>query len=497
MGLTLAACQSPAGPLDVVFGVEGVVGHRTVQQYAEEGGASPAPIVVNIRNGTVEQPANCPLSVTVQTTMVNSQETWISAPVGPHTIAPAQSYALTISFSTENLAPGLYTASIVLRGTCLNNGRPAAGSPFYLSVNLAVRRVRAVQSPDTEAIVSDVPLLANTWSVMSGSPPGRERHVAVWTGQVMLIWGGFEDPVSQAPTSQGYMYFPDNGAWYPINTDGAPVPVNDASAVWHNGEMIVFGGVSGGVLVTQEAHAYNPATDQWRRLPQTGTPPVSQRPIMVSTGTEVLVLSSVFNSGQLALEARRLRTNPDSWEVIDPAGGPIVSYLSRAVWTGGELIVTGFLDGQSGYPVTNRAIALWGSAWVPLGATTLTPGPGRGYHVMEWTGRDVLVLTGGPPDLRWNAGTNVWSALSPGAASDAPDRDRTDARSVWTGREAVVWGGVGGTGVIDTGYIVDGQSGQYRAVSSVGAPPAQWGHTMVFTGEEVLLFGFAGGYILR
>jgi hypothetical protein len=61
----------------------------------------------------------------------------------------------------------------------------------------------------------------------------------------------------------------------------------------------------------------------------------------------------------------------------------------------------------------------------------------------------------------------------------------------------VVWGGVGSTDVIDTGYIVDGPSGQYRAVSTVDAPPAQWGHTMVFTGEEVLLFGFAGGYILR
>jgi N-acetylneuraminic acid mutarotase len=59
-------------------------------------------------------------------------------------------------------------------------------------------------------------LAANTWTTMTtvGAAHPRESHTAVWTGNEMVVWGGYDrgalnylnDTVSYSPSRSLYLY---------------------------------------------------------------------------------------------------------------------------------------------------------------------------------------------------------------------------------------------------------------------------------------------------
>lgn len=68
---------------------------------------------------------------------------------------------------------------------------------------------------------------------------------------------------------------------------------------------------------------------------------------------------------------------------------------------------------------------------------------------------------------------------------------RTKTASVWTGSELIIWGGEGRD--IDTplgdGFAYDPSSDTWRKLSVVGAPHPRFGHTLVWTGTEMVVWG--------
>ncbi|MBI4325984.1 MAG: hypothetical protein HY674_12055 [Chloroflexi bacterium] len=76
-----------------------------------------------------------------------------------------------------------------------------------------------------------------------------------------------------------------------------------------------------------------------------------------------------------------------------------------------------------------------------------------------------------------------------GSSTDAPSA-RTGHSAVWTGEELVIWGGNLGPGLYSAsgGLYAPGQD-QWQLISSINAPQARSLHTAVWTGSEMLIWG--------
>ena len=108
-------------------------------------------------------------------------------------------------------------------------------------------------------------------------------------------------------------------------------------------------------------------------------------------------------------------------------------------------------------------------------------------------GLEVLVCEGGEEDCgapRIVSGT--WSALSETGAPTA----RTSHVGVWTGRCMLIWGGLVKAGIdavpVGDGACYDPTIDSWRGVPAEGAPSPRHGHSAIWTGDAVFIWGGAG-----
>lgn len=124
------------------------------------------------------------------------------------------------------------------------------------------------------------------------------------------------------------------------------------------------------------------------------------------------------------------------------------------------------------------------------------PIAGRWDHAMIWTGTEVLVLAGNDPHrpahspaltdaAAYNPATGRWRKLA-----DAPPLDGWGTEAVWTGREAILWGGYGHEGFA-LGAAYDPAADRWRTLPDAPILPRHK-ETMVWTGTEAIVWGGAG-----
>ena len=204
----------------------------------------------------------------------------------------------------------------------------------------------------------------------------------MWTGNEMIVWGGF-NPAS-GETNTGGRYNPSTDSWTPTSTTNAPSGRNLHTAVWTGSEMIVWGG-----LADNSGGRYNPVTDNWVSTSTINAPIARAGHTAVWSGSEMIV-----------------------WGGFDPTGGPSFN-------TGGKY-----------RPATD--------SWTPT-STTNAPSA-RTYHTAVWTGSEMTIWGGGSVSGgRYDPTTDGWA---PTSTINAPSA-RTYHTAVWTGSEMIVWGGVG------------------------------------------------------
>ena len=174
-----------------------------------------------------------------------------------------------------------------------------------------------------------------------------------------------------------------------------------------------------------------------------------QQPLGVWTGRELVL----FVSGISAVDgkplppelARAAAYDPatDTWRPIAPL--PESRVGATAVWSGHEILVVGGRDG-------NGALAGAGLAYNPTTTDwrrfpAMEPGaseqsrPGR--EAACWSGAATLVAR---RSHRCAAGSRSTRQATAGRRFRSPLEARTDAIAAWTGRELIVWGGVGSRG---------------------------------------------------
>ena len=169
--------------------------------------------------------------------------------------------------------------------------------------------------------------------------------------------------------------------------------------------------------------------------------------VSVWTGRQLIVWGGAsFGSPSSGFaDGARYDTKTGRWRRI--AVSPLKArFYASAVWTGREMIVWGgsapgtasapFADGAAYNPTTNR--------WRVLPAAPLDP---RFRAVAVWTGTEALIWGGSTgSDLPQNATLLSGAAYDPKTRSwrpiATPPFDRTDqpTHGVWTGGEMIIWG---------------------------------------------------------
>lgn len=433
--------------------------------------------------------------------------------------------------------------------------------------------------------------VANTWTAMSatGAPGPRYYHSAVWTEDRLIIFGGY----SSASLNTGGEYDPATNTWATLGAGGTglPSPRYLQTAVWAEGRMIIWGG-SNGVSALGDGKMYDPMARAWSDISSTGQPGARYQHTAVWTGSYMVVWGGRYASDLTVTtnaynDGGRFNPRTNTWSPITTSGAPLARFVHSAVWTGQHMVIFGGMrswresDWKESCVVYHRP---WEPGhygtytyWQPKAAVTVevwndgavynpetnswsalpTPSPGiaaRHSASVAWTGRNMIVWGGyyrdnaasylrsygipaaggsggyydasncggginsqgsypraymaGYPNLVWSDGRKIASISSIPAAGTWIGTTTTTAptarfghTSLWTGNKMVVWGGRDGTSYVNTGAIFDPVTNSWAATSTASAPSARAYHSAVWASGRMLIFGgedssgsLAGGY---
>ncbi|PYK00107.1 MAG: hypothetical protein DME23_08145 [Verrucomicrobia bacterium] len=354
---------------------------------------------------------------------------------------------------------------------------------------------------------------SDSWSTTTtnGAPAPRYSHTVINTGNEMIIWGG--QAINYFNT--GSRYNPETDRWLPISVVRAPTARSAHTAIWTGAEMIIWGGrVGGSTLAT--GGRYDPGLDRWLTLSTNGAPSPRTGHSMVWSRNEAICWGGTTLPGQDS--ARGIDTGgrydpaTDSWK--SPAIHPAGRIGHTAVWTGSEMIIWGGINILSGnsqlvspYLGTGGRFNPVTATWSPV-STNNAPTPRLG-HTAVWTGDEMIVWGGfGMPTNspiflnrptvlgtggRYNPTTDQWRLTEPNGAPTA----RVGHTAVWTGKEIIVWGGISTnrevpTTFLNTGARYDPVIDSWTTITSTGAPSARTNHTAVWTGKEMIVWGGFG-----
>src|SRR5262245_5141703 len=225
-----------------------------------------------------------------------------------------------------------------------------------------------------------------------GAPMLPVSFASVWTGSLMVVWGGL------GTSAGGARYDPLTDVWSPTSMVGAPAGRIDGTPVWTGSRMIIWGGESESSQLLNSGARYDPVHDTWEPTSLVGAPPPRKLHTAVWTGKRMVIWAGwggdfdfpFINDGAQYIPAT------DTWAPISTPSALEPRRSHTAVWTGEEMIVWG------GYGGTNSPYQWFGDGgrylpaidtWVPV---TSANGPvARDGHSMVWTGSRAFVWGGG------------------------------------------------------------------------------------------------------
>jgi len=342
--------------------------------------------------------------------------------------------------------------------------------------------------------------ISNGWTATStlNAPTARLYHTAVWTGSEMIVWGGVDDSLGYLNT--GGRYNPVTDSWISTSTNNAPAVRGYHTAVWTGSEMIIWGGrFSSSPYYLNTGGKYNPATDSWTATSTTNAPEGRRIHTAVWTGTEMIVWGGSNSSMPDGLNSgARYDPSTDSWSQTSTTNAPSGRFGHTAIWAGSEMIIWG---GAYYWPPNYHFVSAGGrynpvdDSWTAT-STTNIPAP-RSWHTAAWTGSAMIIWGGWDDDVNnipgfntggiYYPGTDSWTATS---LTNAPS-PRSGHTAVWTGTEMIVWGSD------ITGGRYNPLTDSWLATSATPNYDYREGHTAVWTGNGMIIWGGYGGSFLN
>lgn len=174
----------------------------------------------------------------------------------------------------------------------------------------------------------------------SDAPTGRREHRAFWTGDRMLVWGGWN---GASTYSTGGLYDPLTDSWQATTTQNTPLGRYAFAGVWTGSEMLIWGGEIADGSFVNTGGKYNPATDTWSLsgMTTTGAPDARSEHTGVWTGDQFIVWGGWNNVTERLNTGGRYNPTTDQWQSTTMTNAPIGRKWHTAVWTGDEMVVWG------------------------------------------------------------------------------------------------------------------------------------------------------------
>ena len=327
------------------------------------------------------------------------------------------------------------------------------------------------------------------------APSHRTRFSAVWTGSLMVVWGG-DTGVYEGPANTGGRYDPTTDSWTPTSMTSAPSARSGHTAVWTGNLMVVWGGLYRANFVDQYLDTggrYDPTLDNWTATSTMGAPTPRQNHTAVWSGSLMVVWGGY--DGNVRDTGARYDPVADAWTSTSSSGAPVARLYHSAVWTGNVMVVWGG-SGVAGLLGTGGRYDPLTDSWT---ATSLTGAPSeRLLHAAVWTTNRMVIWGGSfidsshneiPLDTgaRYDPATDSWT---PTTSTGAPFA-RSGFSAVSTGGLMVVWGGRSGSSssATDTGGRYDPGTDAWTPTSTTGAPTARDAHAAVSTGNLMVVLG--------
>lgn len=197
----------------------------------------------------------------------------------------------------------------------------------------------------------------DTWKPMATdlAPEARWFHTAVWTGSRMIVWGGYAGGISPLSGSGG-SYDPATDTWSRISGRGAPTARKSHVALWTGDRMLVWGGATDELArrpPADDGGLYDPVTDSWKPLSRVGAPDGRAAVIAVWTGSQMLVWGGAGGSGpglrERLISGARYSPATDSWAPITPDGAPPGRAQGTGVFIGDGLLIWGGTGSDSSF----------------------------------------------------------------------------------------------------------------------------------------------------
>jgi N-acetylneuraminic acid mutarotase len=281
-------------------------------------------------------------------------------------------------------------------------------------------------------------------------------------------------------------------SWSSTSTMNAPSARTGHTAIWTGTEMIVWGGSN-----LNSGSKYEPATDSWIPTSTMNAPSGRGGHTAIWTGSEMILWGGAhfdpFNGDVPFNTGGRYNPVTNNWIATDTMNAPDAREGHTAIWTGSEMVVwggagfsVGLNTGARYNPHTDSWIAIntFGAPAARLGHNAVW----TGNEMIIWAGYDnnafIYVNTGG----RYQLSTDSWTATT---LANAPAA-RSGHTGVWVGSEMIVWGGYNGS-YLNSGSKYNPNLDTWIATSTLGAPTARESHTAAWTGNEMIIWGGYNG----
>jgi N-acetylneuraminic acid mutarotase len=276
------------------------------------------------------------------------------------------------------------------------------------------------------------------------------------------------------------------------------------TAVWIGSRMMIWGGGGNGSYYNNGG-SYNPDNNTWQPITAANAPGGRWEHAAVWTGQEMLVWGGrpeFFHSGGNLGDGGSYNPSTDSWKPISVAGAPSPRSKAVAIWTGTEMLLWGGVE-NGGTTLSNGArYNPTTDTWAPMNQNGAPQA--RADHSAVWTGTEMIVwggftAAGNDPSAsvgngaRYNPVTDQWTPLPTEGAPPAA----AEPAMVWTGQEVIIWGGVdygirnesGQVLTLGVGARFDAGANVWRAMSVNGAPIGRSAFGAVWTSQEMIVWG--------
>jgi hypothetical protein len=297
---------------------------------------------------------------------------------------------------------------------------------------------------------------SNAWETVGttgGSPTPRVLATAVWTGSVVVVWGG-GNVAGTADLTSGSRYDPLAKTWQAITTLAAPPGLRGAYGFWTGSRVLFYGGVDKGGVPSPTLSVYDPVNDAWTATSSINRPTARTHPNLGFSGSLLIMYGGLMAGTGASDRTYAFDLASNTWEEVDR--GPTKRYGAFGTWDGAFQVAWGGADpalkpdGQLYPPTTDN----W-SSMATAGKPTSRWAPHRqtGWSVRSKPG--VTLMVGGLGAMAdsfftdggsYNSTSNAWTSIPPWPSGSS----HLWGVGVWTGTELVIWGGRAATGSLLT-----------------------------------------------